>query len=121
MSVESISEGVSEIGLGDEGLVSRKVTLNSVPSNDVEDKVLVGLIHVGGNIKEPVMIHTQLPEPDAAGVYLFLTIVQASPKSGLHGGSVRRLANHAESRSPFLPGLNMWAQAPSPVAELRAR
>ena len=121
LSVESIGEGVSEIRLGEEVLVSAKVTLNSLSPDDVEVQVLTGLVDADGNLKDPVVIPMRPSERDAAGTYLFQAVVQPSARSGLHGYAIRLLPKHADSISPFLPGLIKWAQASSPVAELQAR
>jgi glycogen phosphorylase len=121
LSVESIGEGVSEIRLGEEVLVSAKVTLNSLSPEDVAVQVLTGLVDAEGNLKDPVVIPMRLSERDASGAYLFQTVVQPSARSGLHGYAIRLLPKHADSINPFLPGLIKWAQASSPVAELQAR
>jgi starch phosphorylase len=121
LSVESIGEVVSEIRLGDEVVVSAKVMLNSLSPDDVEVQVLTGLVDADGNVKNPVVIPMQSSERDAAGACLFQTVVQLSARSGLHGYAIRILPKHADSISPFLPGLVKWAQAPLPVAELQAR
>jgi starch phosphorylase len=121
LSVESIGEGVSEIRLGEEALVSAKVTLNSLSPDDVEVPVLTVLVGADGNLKDPIVIPMQLSKRDAAGDYLFQTVLHPSARSGLHGYAIRPLPKHADSVSLFLPGLNMWARASSPVAELQAR
>jgi starch phosphorylase len=121
LSVESIGEGVSEIRLGEEVLVSAKVTLNSLSPEEVEVQVLTGLVDSEGNLKDPIVIPMRLSERDNSGAYLFQTVVQPSARSGLHGYAIRLLPKHADSVSPFLPGLVKWAQASSPVAELQAR
>jgi starch phosphorylase len=121
LSVESIGEGVSEIRLGEEVLVSAKVTLNSLSPEDVAVQVLTGLVDAEGNLKDPAVIPMRLSEREASGAYLFQTVVQPSARSGLHGYAIRLLPKHADSISAFLPGLIKWAQAPSPLAELQAR
>jgi starch phosphorylase len=121
LSVESVGEGVSEIRLGDEVLVSAKVTLNALSPGEVEVQVLTGLVDADGNLKDLVVICMWPSERDAAGTYLFQTVVQPSARSGLHGHAIHVLPKHADSISPFLPGLIKWAQASSPVAELQAR
>jgi starch phosphorylase len=121
LSVESTGEGVSEIRLGEEVLVSAKVTLNSLSPEEVEVQVLTGLVDSEGNLKDPIVIPMRLSERDNSGSYLFQTVVQPSARSGLHGYAIRLLPKHADSVSPFLPGLVKWAQASSPVAELQAR
>ena len=121
LSVESVGEGVSEISLGEEVLVSAKVTLNSLSPDDVEVQVLTGLVGADGGLKDPVVTPMRLSERDAAGTYMFQTVVQPSARSGLHGYAIRLLPKHADSISPFLPGLIKWAQASSPVSELQAR
>ena len=121
LSVESIGEGVSEIRLDDEVLVSAKVTLHSLSPDDVEVQVLTGLVEADGNVKNPVVIPMRPSERDAAGTYLFQTVVQPLARSGLQGYAIRLLQKHADSICPFLPGVIKWAQASSPVAELQAR
>src|SRR5579863_4185251 len=121
LSVESIGEGVSEIRLGEEVLVSAKVTLNSLSPEEVEVQVLTGLVDSEGNLKDPIVIPMRLSERDNSGAYLFQTVVQPSARSGLHGYAIRLLPKHADSVSPFLPGLVKWAQASLPVPELQAR
>jgi starch phosphorylase len=121
LSVESVGEGIPEIRLGDEVLVSAKVTLNSLSPDDVAVQVLTGLVDADGNLKDPVVIPMRLSERDASGAFLFQTIIHPSARSGRHGYAVRLLPNHADSISPFLPGLIKWAQATSPVRELQAR
>jgi len=121
LSVESIGEGASEIRLGEEVLVSAKVTLNSLSPDEVEVQVLTGHVDADGNLKDPIVIPMRLSERDAAGAYLFQTVIQPSARSGLHGYAIRLLPKHADSVSPFLPGLIKWAQASSPVPELQAR
>jgi glycogen phosphorylase len=121
LSVESVGEDVFGIRLGDEALVPAKVTLNSLSPDEVEVQVLTGLVDADGNPKYPVVISMRPSERDAAGTYLFQTVVQPSARSGLHGYAIRLLPKHADSVSPFLPGLIKWAQASSPVAELQAR
>jgi glycogen phosphorylase len=121
LSVESIGEGVSEIRLGEEVLVSAKVTLHPFSPEDVEVQVLAGLVDADGNLKDPIVIPMRLSEHDAAGNYLFQTVVQPSATSGSHGYAIRLLPKHADSVSPFPPSLIKWAQVWSPVAELQAR
>jgi starch phosphorylase len=121
LSVESIGEGVFEIRLGEEVLVSAKVTLNSLSPDDVEVQVLAGLVDADGNLKDPIVIPMRLSERDDAGAYLFQTVVQASARSGMHGYAIRMLPKHADSISAFLPGLIKWAKASLPVVELQAR
>jgi starch phosphorylase len=121
LSVESIGQGVSEIRLGDEVLVSAKVTLNSLSPEDVEVQVLTGLVDANGELKDPIVIPMRLSEQVAGGTYLFQTVVQPSARSGLHGYAIRLLPKHADSASAFLPGLIKWAQVFSPVAELQIR
>jgi starch phosphorylase len=101
--------------------MSAKVMLNSHSPEDGAVQDLTGLVDADGDLKDPVVIPMQLSERDAAGTYLFQTVVQPSARSGLHGYAIRLLPKHANSISPFLPGLIKWAQAPSPVAELQAR
>ncbi len=101
--------------------MSAKLTLNSLSPDDVEVQVLTGLVDADGNIKNPIVVPMRLSERDAAGAYLFQTVVQPSVRSGLHGYAIRLLPKHADSVSPFLPGLIKWAQAASPVEELQAR
>jgi starch phosphorylase len=121
LSVESIGEGVSESRLGEEVLVSAKVTLNSLSPEDVAVQVLTGLVDAEGNLKDPVVIPMRLSEREASGAYLFQTVVQPSARSGLHGYAIRLLPKYADSINPFLPGPIKWAQALTPVAELQAR
>ena len=121
LSVESIDEGISGIRLGEEVLVSAKVALNSLSPEEVEVQVLTGLVDSEGDLKDPIVIPMRLSERDAAGAYLFQAVVQPSARSGLHGYAIRLLPKHADSVSPFLPGLIKWAQASSPVAELQIR
>ncbi len=121
LSVESVGDGVLEIRLGEEVLVSAKVTLNSLSPEDVAVQVLTGLVDADGNLKDPVVIPMRLSERSAAGTYLFQAVIQPSARSGLHGYAIRLLPNHADSISPFLPGLIKWALASSPVAELQVR
>ena len=121
LSVESSSDGVSEIRLGEEVLVSTKVTLNSLSPDEVSVQVLAGLVDADGNLKEPVVVPMHLSERDGAGSYLFQTVVRPTARSGLHGYAIRVLPKHADSSSLFLPGLIKWAQASTPVAELQAR
>ena len=121
LSVESIDEGISGIRLGEEVLVSAKVALNLLSPEEVEVQVLTGLVDSEGDLKDPIVIPMRLSERDAAGAYLFQAVVQPSARSGLHGYAIRLLPKHADSVSPFLPGLIKWAQASSPVAELQIR
>jgi starch phosphorylase len=121
MSVESVGEWVSKIGIGEEILVSAKVTLNSLSPEEVHVEVLTGLVDAQGELKNPVVLHMLPSGVDAAGAYLFQTVIQPSARSGLHGYAIRLLPKHPDSISLFLPGLIRWAQAPSPVAELQAR
>jgi starch phosphorylase len=121
LSVESSSDSVSEIRLGEEVLVSAKVTLNSLSPDEVSVQVLAGLVDADGNLKEPVVVPMHLSERDGAGSYLFQTVVRPTARSGLHGYAIRVLPKHADSSSLFLPGLIKWAQASTPVAELQAR
>jgi starch phosphorylase len=121
LSVESVAEGVSEFCLGEEVLVSAKVTLNSLSPEDVAVQALTGLVDGEGNLKVPVVIPMRLSERYAAEAYLFQTVVQPFARSGLHGYAIRLLPKHADSISPFLPGPMKWALASSPVAELQAR
>ena len=95
--------------------MSAKVTLNSLTPEDVEVQVLTGLVDAEGNLKDPIVTPMRPSERDAAGSYLFQTVVQPSARSGLHGYAIRLLPKHADSISPFLPGLIKWAQASSPV------
>jgi starch phosphorylase len=101
--------------------VSAKVTLNSLSPEEVEVQVLTGLVDSEGNLKDPIVIPMRLSERDNSGSYLFQTVVQPSARSGLHGYAIRLLPKHADSVSPFLPGLVKWAQASLPVGELQAR
>jgi glycogen phosphorylase len=121
LRVESIAEAVSEIHLGEKVLVSAKVILNSLSPDEVEVQVLTGLVDLDGNLKDPVVIPMRASGQDAAGSYLFQSVVQPLSRSGLHGYAIRLLPKHADSIGPFLPGLIKWAQAPSPVAELQTR
>jgi starch phosphorylase len=121
LSIESTGEGVSEIRLGDEVLVTAKVTLHSLAPEDVAAQVLTGLVDVNGELRNPSVIPMRLAGRDASGTCLFQAVIQPSARSGLHGYAVRLLPNHADSISPFLPGLIKWARAVSPVVELQAR
>lgn len=121
LSVESTGEGVSEIRLGDEVLVSTRVTLNALSPEDVAVEVLYGLVDADGTLKDPVAIPMRLSERQTSGTYLFQAVIQPSGRSGLHGYAIRLLPHHADSISPFLPGLIKWAQGTLPVAELQAR
>ncbi len=120
MSVESIGEGFSEIRLSQEALVSAKVILNSLSPDDIEVQVPTGLVDEDGNVKDPIVIPMRPSERDAAGPHLF-QVVQPSARIGLHGYAIRLMPKHADSVSPFPPGLSKWAQASSPAAELQAR
>jgi starch phosphorylase len=120
VSVESTCEDLSEINLGEEVQVLARVTLNSLSPDDVEVQVLTGLVDAEGNLKDPVAIPMRTSVRETAGVFRFQTIIQTSARSGLHGYAIRILPTHADSFSPFLPGLIKWAQATSPVAELQA-
>src|SRR5579872_312309 len=121
LSVESTRDGVSEIGLGEEVLVSAKVTLNTLSPDEVSVEVLAGLVDADNNLKDPVVLPMHLCERDPSGSYLFQAVVRPSARSGLHGYAIRVLPRHADSIRPYLPGLIKWAQAPAPVAELQAR
>lgn len=121
LSVESVGEGASEIGLGQEVLVSARVTLNSLSPQDVTVQVLTGLVDADGSLQDPVVIPMQLSEQQPSGTYLFQAVIQPTARSGLHGYAIRILPNHPDSLSPFLPGLIKWATSESPVVELQAR
>jgi glycogen phosphorylase len=121
LSVESAGEGVSEIRLGEEVLVSAKVTLNSLSPEDVEVQVLWGLVDANGELKDPIVVPMRLSERVAGGAYLFQTVIQPSARSGLHVYAIRLLPKHADSVSAFLPGLIKWAPVSTPVAELQVR
>ena len=97
-----------------------KVTLDSLSPDDVQVQVMTGLVNADGNLKDPVVIPMRPSEREAAGTYLYQTIVQPSARSGLHDYASRLLPKHADSIRPFLPGLMKWAQASSPVAESQA-
>lgn len=100
--------------------MSAKVTLNSLSPDDVQARVLTGLVGADGNLKNPVVIPRRPPERDAAGTYLCQIVVQPSARSGLHGYATRLLPKHTDSIRPFLAGLMKLAQASSPVADLQA-
>jgi len=121
LSVESIGERASEIRLGEEVLVSARVTLNALTPEDVEVQVLTGLVDAAGELIDPAVTAMRASERDAAGIYVFKAVIQPSTRSGLHGYAIRLLPKHADSVSPFLPGIIKWAQASSPAAELQAR
>jgi len=120
MGVESVRVGVSEMGIGEEVLVSAKLTLNSLSPEVVQVQVLTNLVDAQGDLKNAVVLPMLPSGADAAGAYLFQTVVQPSARSGLHGYAIRLLPKHPDSIILFLPGLIRWAQAPSPVAELQA-
>jgi starch phosphorylase len=121
ISVESAGEVASEICLGDEVLVSARVSLNALTPNDVAVEVVTGLVVADEEIRDPVIVRMQPSGPDGSGYYLFQAVVQPSVRSGLHGYAIRVLPKHVDSISPFLPGLIKWARASSPVAELQTR
>jgi glycogen phosphorylase len=121
ISVESGGEVASEIRLGDEILVTAKVNLNSLSTDDVAVEVLTGLVGADDEIRDPSVVCMRLVRQDDSGSYLFQTVIQPNARSGLHGYAVRILPKHVDSLGPFIPGLIKWARASSPVAELQTR
>jgi starch phosphorylase len=121
LSVESTGEGASEIGLGQEVLVSARVTLNSLSPRDVAVQVLTGLVDADGNLQDPAVIPMRLIGQESSGTHFFQAVIQPTSRSGLHGYAIRVLPSHPDCAGPFLPGLIKWATSASPVAELQVR
>ena len=119
ISVESVSEPVSEIRLGDEVLVSARVMLHVLSPEDVAVEVVTGLVGADDQINRPVAIPMRPSGQDGEGSYLFQAVIQPSAKSGLHGYAIRVLPRHVDFMSPFIPGLITWARAASPVPEVQ--
>jgi starch phosphorylase len=121
IQVESAGEVASEIRLGDDVLVTAKVTLRGLSSEDVGVEVVTGLVGARGEIKNPVLVPMLPSAQDGSGVCLYSTVIQTSARSGLHGYAIRVLPRHMDAVSSYLPGLITWAPVSSPVAELQVR
>ena len=109
------------MGIGEEVLLSAKVTLNSLSPEEVQVQVLTNLVDAQGDLKNAVVLPMLPLGVDVARANLFQTVVQPSARSGLREYAIRVLPKHPDFISLFPPGLIEWAQAPSPVAELQAR
>jgi starch phosphorylase len=100
----------SEIGLGQSIRAMVRVRLGAVLPEDVRVELFMGSVDSNGEI---VQGHAELMQPVErvdAGEYIYGADVIPSPKSGLHGYTVRVLPNHPDLVTPFLPGLIVWAK-----------
>ena len=110
--LEPVKNDTSEIRLGDEIVVSARVTLNALAPEDVAVQVLLGQVDAEGRVKNPEVIPMEPSGKDGSGVTLFRAVVKPTDRTGLHGYSIRALPHHHDLISPFVPELILWADSP---------
>jgi starch phosphorylase len=110
VNAEPVKNEISEIRLGDQILVSARVMLNTLTSDDVAVQVVSGAVDASGEITNPLIVAMQ-PAGKDGSVDLFQAVLKPSTKTGLHGYSVRVLPRHPDLVSPFRPGLITWTES----------
>ena len=121
VSVESSTEDISEIHLGEKLEVSARVSLNGLSPSDVMVHVVTGQVNGDGDMAEITVVAMDPKGRDPSGNELFRAIVQPSSRSGLHGYAIRVVPRNPEAVNPFIPGLIAWARTTSAVPELQLR
>lgn len=99
----------SEIELGKPIQVKARVHLGTLKPKDIRVELYLGHVDPNGEI---VGAHAERMEPQGpAGedTLLYQADIVPTPKSGLHGYTVRVLPDHPDLVSPFIPGLIFWA------------
>jgi starch phosphorylase len=109
LAIESVPNGDSEIGLGEQINVSARISLGSLTPEDVLAETLVGRVDSNGEITEPTVVPMHARRQSDSGSYLYEAVVQPPAKSGLHGYAIRVLPRKCEYFSPFSTGLIKWA------------
>ncbi len=118
VSVESTTEMVEEVRLGDPLTVTANVNLNGLGANDVTVEAIVGKMNGNGEMVDVAIAPMKPVGFDPSGNSRFEATLQPSSRSGLHGYAIRVLPQHADAVSPFIPGLITWASS-SPIRELQ--
>ena len=109
LRIDSINDSVPELALGASLELSAKVFLDTLTADDVTVESVVGRVSADGELTDFVTTPMQAREPDFSGSYVFHSLVQPTARSGMYGFAIRVLPRHANSLSPFLPGLILWA------------
>jgi starch phosphorylase len=121
ISVESTTDMVREIKLGELLHVSARVNLNGLDPEDVGVQVLSGQVNGSGDMSDVEIVPMRAKGYDASGISLYEAVLKYTTRSGLHGYAIRVLPRHANAVHCFVPGLITWGSKAAAVSELQLR